>query len=250
MVRAEYPELIEFVKNGGNIQQWSYALSAPTLFNHMIISAPLLLQKIKDENGIQIIHSFIHTSGIWLVGTKPNALNPHMIGHMSQAIFDELQHDRFKNSTNREPASNYFGSNAFIPDKRIAIGPLNFYWAKAEIEGKPSDKYLYILTKCSLCGQTNPTGFSLSRDVLHDENIHGGYASSTPNTWNNYIREDLMKFGYEIEKWDKESVLRYLKQGISLSQKNDVKKMQIYDCKVKCISCGHLINYSAENCYI
>lgn len=240
--REYYPELIKFVKNGGDLRPWSYALSVPDLFKLPLISEPQLLTLAINENDMPEVFSFIHTSGIWIVGAKPFALNPILIKNISDQITKN-------NDWNKVPLTNIYGSKFGIPNKRSGIGKLNFYWVIKEIQGKPEKEFLYLLTKCPICGQTNPTGITKSRDLLFNGDRNNG-VSYPQNSWNNYTKEDLMKFGFKLDKWDKENIKDFLSQPITIPKEKDVREMNIQNRKTNCINCGFLINYNAEDCYV
>ena len=129
------------------------------------------------------------------------------------------------------------------------IGKLRFQWIVKEIEGKPNHEFLYLLTKCKVCGQTNPTGITIPREIIWNGNIHN-VISYHKNTWNCYTLDDLIKLGLKVAKWDKNSLKKYMAQRISIPIKNDVKKLKIHKCKTTCNNCGFLINYSASDCFI
>ena len=84
-VRKNYPKLLDFVKNGGDVHPWSYAVSYPNLFIRPLIGEPRVLNccSIKVNNKTHEVISFIHTSGIWVVGSSPFLLNPNLIEKFS-----------------------------------------------------------------------------------------------------------------------------------------------------------------------
>lgn len=95
----------------------------------------------------------------------------------------------------------------------------------------------------------NPPGIVLPRDIIYRGNVNNTIRYSQ-NTWNHYITNDLVKLGFRIEKWDDESLKKYMNQGISIPSENDVKKMSINNCKTRCINCGITITYSAIDCFL
>ena len=81
-VRKTCPDLLAFVQNGGDVRPWSYAVSYPALFDRILISEPRVINRCSIENGKKGTHgiiSFIHTSGIWMVGSSPFLLGPDLI---------------------------------------------------------------------------------------------------------------------------------------------------------------------------
>jgi len=247
-VRKNYPKLLDFVKNGGDVRPWSYAVSYPHLFIRPLISEPRVVNRcsIKVNNKTHEVISFIHTSGIWIVGSSPFLLNPNLIEKFSDSIIKELAHK--KEPKYKKPMADYFGFE-WDKEKRNYIGELKFLWAVKEIEGKPNDDFLYLLTRCKVCGQTNPTGIVLPRDIIYRGNVNNAIPYSK-NTWNHYITNDLVKLGFRIEKWDEERLKKRMNQGISIPIENDVKKKTIIDCKCQCINCGNWLNFSASDCFI
>jgi len=110
--RDNYEELIKFVKEGGDVRPWSYAISYPNPFNRPLISEPKLLVFSINE-GFKNIISFIHTSGIWIVGSHPYSLNLKTIEDMSELIIQAL---RQKNEPKtQKPITDFFGFN-YEPD--------------------------------------------------------------------------------------------------------------------------------------
>lgn len=243
--RENYNDLLKFVRDGGDTRPWSYAVSFSNPFKTPITDEPKpLIFRANVEN--RDLVSFIHTSGIWLTGSQPYLLNPEIIETASEMIVEKDAH--FKEPKTRKSITDFFGFN-YESKARTAIGNLKFLWIAKEIEGTPNDQFLYILTKCKLCGQTNPTGITLPRDIIYNGNLNKTIYYDK-NTWNRYTLEDLTKSGLKVEKWDKNSLEKYMAQGISIPIENDVKKLEIHKCKTTCINCGYLINYSASDCFI
>lgn len=239
---------MNFVKNGGDVHPWSYAVSHPVLFDRCLIGEPRVVNRlsIKVNNKPHEVISFIHTSGIWIVGSSPFLLNPSLIEKISDSIIKQLAPK--KEPISKKPMTDFFGFE-WDKEKRSSIGELKFLWVVKEIEGNPNDDFLYLLTRCKVCGQTNPTGIVLPRDTIYRGNVNKAIHYSQ-NTWNHYIINDLVKLGLRIEKWDDENLKKYMNQGISIPQENDVKSMKIKDCKTKCINCNNLINFGADDCFI
>ena len=89
----------------------------------------------------------------------------------------------------------------------------------------------------------------LNKEFILDGNQNhtiGGHR----NTWNKLSIEDLAKKGLVIEKWSQESLQKIIEQGVRYPAENDVKKMNISNCKVQCINCNELIEYDAKHCFI
>ena len=224
---------------------WSYAVSYPKLFVRLLITEPQILsQDVIDSNRNRYeAFSFIHTSGIWIVGSSPFLLNAKLIEAFSETILNlPYEHN------SKKPISDFFGFTWGHKD-REKIGKLNFFWVVKEIEGSPNEEFLHLLTKCKICGQTNPTRITINREIIYKGNRNRSTMYSQ-NTWNNYTLSDLNKLGFKIEKWNKNDLEYYMKQGLSVPIENDVRKMKIENCNCQCINCGNWINFSAENCFI
>lgn len=247
-VRKSYPELLYFVKNGRDVRPWTYAVSYAQPFDRLLISEPKVINHllIKIQGNNHEVISFIHTSGIWIVGSSPYLLNPNLIEKISDEIVTKLA--ARKNPLLNKPLTDFFGFE-WDKEKRICFGKLKFLWCVKEIEGKPNDDSLYLLTKCRMCGQTNPTGIILGRKILYEGDINSKIMYSK-NSWNKYTENDLKKMGLKTEKLSKESLKTHTAQGISIPVENDVKKMNIKNCKTNCINCNSLIEFSADDCFI
>lgn len=244
--RRKFKDLLKFVKDGGDVLPWSYAVSFPNPFNRPLIEEPkCFLFSVNGED--QKIISFIHTSGIWIAGSHPFLLNPKVIEVVSETIAKKITH--IKEPNTRKSITHFFGFDWSLSKDRVLIGALKFLWIVEEIEGKPNDEFLYLLTRCRFCGQTNPTGITLPREIIYTGNINNVVRYGN-NTWNRYTREDLKKLGFKVEKWGNKSLERYMIQGVSIPKENDVKKLKIYNCTTACINCGNVIDFSANDCFL
>ncbi len=248
-VRKNYNALLKFVKTGGDIRPWSYAVSYPKLFVRPLISEPQIISRAvvnPDRNKYEAI-SFIHTSGIWVVGSSPFLLNPKLIEDFSDTIVNRLSSLPYEPNSNKS-ISDFFG---FVWDHKVRnhIGKLNFLWVIKGIKGKSHEDFFHLLIKCKICGQTNPTGITINREIIYKGNRNRS-TMYPQNSWNNYTLKDLKKLGFNVESWDKNDLENYIKQGIAVPIENDVKKMKIENCNCQCINCGNCITFSAENCFI
>lgn len=244
--RKKYRDLLKFVKDGGDVRPWSYAISFPTPFKRPLINEPkCFFLSVNGEN--KNIIGFIHTSGIWIVGSHPFLLNPEVIETVSELVTKEITH--IKEPATQKPMTDFFGFDWSLSKDRVSIGKLRFFWAVEEMKGKPSDGFLHLLIKCKLCGQTNSTGINLPREIIYKGNVNN-VISYNKNTWNCYTLEDLERLGFEVEKWDKKNLESYMTQGISIPIENDVRKLEIHNCKTTCINCGDIISYGASDCFI
>jgi len=248
-VRKNYPELIDFVKNGGDINPWSYAFSSPNLLHFLKVSEPQTMRWSIAGNKNEII-CWLHTSGIWMVGTSPYLLSPQIIEKISNSIIKDITLKKDNKTLNLPKPLNYYFGNYTFPDNEKGIGELNFIWVFKEIEGTPNPDFLYLLTKCKVCGQTNPTGLTLPREIIYNGDINN-MTNYPPNTWNNYSDEELKKIGFNLDEWKSDKLENLKKkQGLRIPEENDVKKMNITDCYCQCINCGNQIKFSAEDCFI
>lgn len=247
-VRKNYPKLLYFVLNGGDVRPWSYAISFPNPIIRPLISEPQIIIGLKSEknNKTYEIYSFIHTSGIWIVGSAPYILCPDLINKFSDLIVLKLAKN--KDPKSNKPVTDSFGFE-WNKNNRVHLGKLKFLWIVKEIEGRPNDDLLYLLTKCKICGQTTPTGIVLPRDIIYKGNVNKVIYYSK-NTWNRYTLEDLIKLGLKIEKWDDKNLKRYMSQGISIPIENDVRKMMIKNCETNCLNCNNMIKFNADDCFI
>lgn len=243
--RNNYGDLLKFVDEGGDVRPWTYAVSFSKPNSGLRKYEPTPLVFFPAIGGNKHLVSFAHTSGIWITGSQPYLLNPALVESVSETIIKKI---RNSNKTNPEKAVDSFGFDGWGL-KGKAIGRLRFHWVFKEIEGTPDDRFLYLLTKCKLCGQTNPTGITLPRDIIYTGNLNNTIHYER-NTWNRYTLEDLTKSGLKVEKWDKNSLEKYMVQGISIPIENDVRKLEIHECKTSCINCGYVINYGASACFI
>ncbi len=242
--KKNYECLLKFVKDGGDVRPWSYAVSFSNMRPVTIEPNLLLISPVNGEN--KNLVSFIHTSGIWLTGSQPFLLNPRVIEIASEMIARKLVH--YSKHSIERPVTECFGSN-WESNVRTSIGKLKFLWVVKEIEGKPNEEYLYLLTKCKVCGQTNPTGITLPREIIYTGNVNNAIYYSK-NTWNRYSLDDLKKLGLEVERWDKKKLESYVNHGVSIPLENDVRKLEINDCKTICINCAEVIAFNAKDCFV
>ena len=208
-VRKNYIDLINFVKHGGDVRPWSYALSSPFPLNRPLISEPQLISRYSFEinDKTNEVISFIHTSGIWIVASSPFLLNPNMIDKLSSLISKQLEH--IKEPTSNKPLTDYY-SFEWHKEKRNYFGKMKFLWVVKGIDGKPNDNFFYILTMCKSCGQINPTMLSIPRNMLLEEKYNSGIFDLNMNTWNSF------------------------KKGIPLKLVEYVKNLNVKNCKIEC----------------
>jgi hypothetical protein len=121
--RNSFESLLKYVSEGGDSRSWSYAVSFPNHFPpRSIITEPKPF--IFTVNGEHVV-GFLHTSGIWLTGSRPFSLNPSIIEIVSERIADKIGQD---NATNSEQAISSFGFDYQLSKDRIHIDKLRFLW--------------------------------------------------------------------------------------------------------------------------
>ena len=253
-VRKNCKELLEFVKNGGDVRPWSCAVSYPYILNRALSVIPhamkLLTIKNKNNEIVALIVCFVHTSGIWLAGSQPFLLSKQKIEMLSDALVNNTPEVKRVEKKYDTKITDLFGETSIVGIKNF-IGKLNFIWIIKEIEGtKNPDDSFYLLAKCKLCNQTNPTGIIISKKTVF-KGDNSNRISYEKNSWNSYSKGDLIKDGVNIEKLDSGHISKYIKtQGISIPIKNDVKKMDFKRKRFNCINCGELNIFNAGDCFL
>jgi hypothetical protein len=182
---------------------------------------------------------------IFIVGTQPNFINPKTVEKIEKMIPENLGVDGNEFNTVR-----YFSWEP--PFRRTQFGErFKFTFIKKEIQGESnSEDAFYLLTKCWTCGQTNPTGTTLGKDVVFNGN-QSQTTSGHKNSWNIYSRDDLLKKGWELDAWGADAIQAHIeKEAISYPAENDVTKMNIGNCTMQCLNCGWPIQYSAADCFL
>lgn len=132
---------------------------------------------------------------------------------------------------------------------RDGLGEFKFLWVIKELEGKPNDRFLHLLTQCRTCGQTNRTGIVSNRAIIYHGN-RNNVIHYKNNSWNRYTETDLKDLGINFSEWGREKLTNFISQGISIPQENDVKKLKIVNCRTICINCGGEITFNASDCFI
>jgi hypothetical protein len=243
-MKYNYSELIDFVNNNDNNDylKWSYGACYANLFSKIHFE-PFCLQMIEIENIPKAI-VLIFPCAIFIVCTKPHLVNidllnlvganPPKLENWKQNGFDYLKH--------------FTGG---VDDFRKSFGSLlKFTLVKKEINGKANpDDCFFMLTQCKTCGQTNPTGIMLGKETILNGN-QNKKTGGKRNSWNKLLIKDLSKQGLIIEKWDKESLQNYIDQGVTYPVENDIKKMNITNCFIRCINCLEMIEFDAQDCFI
>jgi hypothetical protein len=124
--RKSFPQLIDFVVNGGNVSSWSYAASYFNHFQLPLISNPIPFEFLLNGSEVRII-GFLHTSGIWITATHPNALSQPFIEAVSSLIEKKLLQDCGEKSVS------CFGFNYDLKNRPL-IGSLRFLWVNPKLE--------------------------------------------------------------------------------------------------------------------
>ena len=278
-VRRNFPELIDFVKNGIDPHDWSYAVSFANPFQNLFCEPKCIKLGYFSVTGLKknllVVICFIHTSGIWIAAAKPNYINKRIIEGFSNGIFKDTQLVKQVQDQGHDFKKLY---GMKWVDGREYIGQMKFLWVKKQIRGKPNpDDSFYLLTKCKLCGQINPTGIMVPKDIvlggeqvpmaasvnsrlfdLCPQNIeYEGKGKSMrfvrmpKNSWNRYSISDLRRKGFNIDQWRKETIQQYIDtQGIEMQQERDIRNWNIRNCTCQCINCWNMVTYSAGDCFL
>ena len=243
--KKNHNELIKFIKDPGYRwpEVWSYAVCYRNLFAQMHFEPFWHIFSSSAQEFSSIV--LVFPCAIFIVGTQPNFINPKMVEKIEKMLPENLgvEGDEFN-------AVRYFTWTP--PDRRTQFGErFKFTYIKKEIHGEQNpDDAFYLLTKCRVCAQINPTGFMRKKDmVLEGDQSHE--VCGQKNSWNSYIPEDLLKKGLKLEFWSEELIAEYVaKRGISYPIKNNVTKIDLRNCQTQCINCDSLIEYSEEDCFL
>lgn len=243
-MKSNFSELLDFVNNVDNADflNWSYGVCYANIFSQVHFE-PFCLQQIKIETSPRAI-VLIFPCAIFIVCTSPNLVDNKLLELVSRNLpkiknWEKVDFDYFKHFT-----------NGIASSRKLFGEKVKFTLVKKEITGaqNPDDSF-YLLTQCKTCGQTNPTGIMLSKELIlngNQNNLTGG----NKNTWNKLSIEDLRKKGLVIEKWSQESLQKQIDQGVYYPSDNDVKKLNISNCTVQCINCFDWIEYDAKDCFL
>ena len=243
--KKNHSELINFIKDPGYRwpEVWSYAVCYRNLFAQMHFEPFWHIFSSSAQEFSYIL--LVFPCAIFIVGTKPNFINPKMLENIEKIIPENLGVEGFEFNTVR-----YFSWEP--PYRRTQFGErFKFTFIKKEIQGEPNpEDAFYLLTKCWTCGQTNPTGTTLGKDVVFNGN-QSQTISGHKNSWNRYSRGDLLKKGWKLDAWGADAVQAHIeKEAISYPAENDVKKLNIKNCTMQCLNCGWPIQYSAADCFL
>jgi hypothetical protein len=241
--KKNHEDLIDFVNNpeGESYNAWSYATCYAN-FSSSVHFEPFCLQMIETEG---VVHAvvLIFPCAIFIVCTKPNTIevnllniigsNPPKLKNWIKEGFDYLKHFE----------SIMGGSRKTFGEK------LKFTLIKNEIVGEPNpaDSF-YLLNRCKVCGQTNPTGILLGKELVLGQVT--GLSSGNKNSWNYHSIEDLNILVPGIKISDSMSNDFESKYGINYPQEKSVKNLKISNCKYQCLNCGELNTYDAVDCFI
>ena len=238
--REEYPEIIDFVMNGTMPHHWSYAVSyrTATMFTGGFMRPYELSKFISDGKLLAV--NIIHTSGIYIIGLKPNIIDLYLIHLTSHHILNSSDGYYYKQLVKNNVNFNYyFNSKSWEPVHRLAtIGQLNFIWIKKHVKSKQRSEDLHLLVNCKICGQTNPTGIQIDRKVIHGKNTTyriGGIK----NDWNHYTVNDLIQNGLHIDKMSKRQINSSLDQPIQYPVENKDKIFGNYSGIIRGCLCCH-----------
>ena len=244
-MKSNFGELINFVNDQNNQEyhRWSYGICYSKIFSMVHFSPYCLLHIIEHIPKAVVL---IFPCGIFIVSTEPNFMNKKLLKFTGDNIPAPVRKDW------EEKGLNFFDhyTSDFTDFPKTFGERVKFTFVNKEIAGRtnPDDRF-YLLTKCKACGQTNPTIIMLGKEII----LNGDYQHTTgghSNSWNKLLIKDLSKRGLVIEKCDKEFLQNIIDQGVIYPIENDVTKMNISNCTVKCINCYEWIEYEAKDCFI
>lgn len=267
------------MKNGTNPHVWSYAVSFANPFQNLFCKPKCIKLGYFSVTGVKenllVVICFIHTSGIWIASAKPNHVTKDIIEGLSSGILKDTPLVKQVQDQGHDFKKLYGMSWV---DGREYIGRLKFLWMKKQIQGEPNpEDAFYLLTKCKLCGQINPTGIMVPKDIVFGgeqvptvASVNSGLFDLCPqnmeykvngkcvrfvrmpkNSWNRYSMYDLRRKGFNIEKWKKDSIQQYINtQGIEMPQERDIRKWNIRNHTCQCLNCRNIITYNAGGCLL
>jgi len=242
-MKSNFSELLNFVNNVDNADflNWSYGVCYANIFSKVHFE-PFCLQEIEIETIPRAI-VLIFPCAIFIVCTSPNLVDNKLLELVSRNLpkiknWEKVDFDYFKHFTNG------------IASSRKSFGEkVKFTLVKKEVAGtqNPDDSF-YLLTQCKTCGQTNPTGIMLGKNIVLGK--VNGLSSNNKNSWNYHSKEDLKILLPDFKV--AESLAKDLETsyGINYPSENDVKKLNISNCKVQCINCFEWIDYDAKDCFL
>lgn len=252
-VRKNYPELINFVLNGNNTSAWSFAVSYQGYLQVLSILPKTITfteRPYSHDRLDTVFVAFIHTSGIWIVCSHPNSMDAVIIEQFSKKIVSDDSPSKEQLKGDGRRIEDVFRSQVMTGKSRTLIGDLNFLWIKKNIVGKPnSNDTFYLLTRCKICGQTNPTGYFAKKTEVIIKNEFNG-KQYEKNTWNSYTKQDLVNRGFITKNWKEENWNRQLRVGITTPTTFDIKSIIIKKNTITCLNCDNSIEFESSDCFL
>ncbi|MFA6493047.1 MAG: HNH endonuclease [Patescibacteria group bacterium] len=247
IAKEELSKVIQFVKTGESPFSWSYAVSFLGPFPLVFFRANYILVKIDDIYFLALIH----TSGIWVVSSEPNAIHPANIDYLSKKLsekFLELDWKLSGNLTNKEVISNFGWDFA---DNRKQFGTLGFYWATKDLP--PSNCLLgknkaRLLTECKTCGQTNPVPLPFCIFDFSELAKNKKTYQFVSNKWNCYDHSTLKAI--DFDKQHNHEIKKIIKQGMRVFFNCSDLGIEIRDCNFSCVKCKNEILFSSKDCFV
>lgn len=240
-----YRTVIDFVYTGnGDYRQWSYGACYADMFQLATFEPFGWLSALEEQKCIAIL---FFPAMIAIVGLFPGIVQPQLL----QLIGDNLLLDALPEQY-REIFVTRFNGGTFKDDRRKHFGStFKFTFLKKHIDPQPHPEGdFFLLFTCDVCGQTNPSLFTLKkRSVLEPFSSH--IKQSRSNNWNRITVDDLKRQGIQVEKWESDDLEKYLNQPFSYpANKQFLEGSTIENCKSPCINCGSMVTWSKKDLYI
>jgi hypothetical protein len=132
---------------------------------------------------------------------------------------------------------------------RDAHKKLNFYYLKKHIPGKPDPRgSLHLLVRCKICGQINPTGMGINRELIREQS--GAFRSGSNNSWNYYTRDDLLTLGLCQDGMSDYDIDSLIKNTAVLTPQDQKHFPVVIDCYTECINCQERIEFSSKDLFL
>lgn len=241
-VKNNYSDLIDFIKDykDESSRAWSYGICYSNPYS-LFSFEPFLLSEAKHCE-LTLAISIAFPCGIFVVGLQPHIVTPELLkvfGNQSLQVQDWIDagfdyHKHYKSIFSQE---------------KLTFGELfSFFIVKKEIEGRRNpDDFFYLLVKCKVCNQINPTGIMIPKSVVLGKT--NGIGSKLKNSWNYHRKSDLdiLCPGVEFSECIKKAFIN--DYGINHPEENSPASLNIKNSNCICINCNESINYDSKDCF-